>query len=121
MHIAELWTSLVLAHTSAFLVSSQFVPPFPEQRFTQQQQRQRQENLIDNGKRASTISEPTCEELRAMWRYSKRQSRAAESSNELPVYRDPFAYNVWEVYPSGSPTAGYRGIIFSFLLLFAFE
>ncbi|KAH8269779.1 hypothetical protein KR018_005283, partial [Drosophila ironensis] len=40
--------------------------------------------------------EPTCEELRAMWIFSKRQSRAAEITNEIPTYRDPFTYNVWE-------------------------
>ncbi|KAH8342745.1 hypothetical protein KR084_005636, partial [Drosophila pseudotakahashii] len=40
--------------------------------------------------------EPTCEQLRAMWIFSKRQSRAAEITNEIPTYRDPFTYNVWE-------------------------
>ncbi|XP_046747518.1 uncharacterized protein LOC124411972 [Diprion similis] len=44
------------------------------------------------------MEEPSCEELRAMWRYSKRQSRAAEITNEIPTYRDPFSYNVWEPY-----------------------
>ncbi|XP_055858094.1 uncharacterized protein LOC129920665 [Episyrphus balteatus] len=48
-----------------------------------------------------SAQEPSCEELRAMWIFSKRQSRAAEMSNEIPTYRDPFAYNVWEPYPSG--------------------
>ena len=33
-----------------------------------------------------------------MWRFSKRQSRATEITNEIPTYRDPFAYNVWEPY-----------------------
>ncbi|XP_049845714.1 uncharacterized protein LOC126298429 [Schistocerca gregaria] len=42
--------------------------------------------------------EPTCEELRAMWRFSKRQSRITELTNEVPMYKDPFAYNVWEPY-----------------------
>lgn len=42
--------------------------------------------------------EPSCEELRAMWRFSKRQSRASEVTNEIPTYRDPFSYNVWEPY-----------------------
>lgn len=42
--------------------------------------------------------EPSCEELRAMWRFSKRQSRASEITNEIPTYRDPFSYNVWEPY-----------------------
>lgn len=40
--------------------------------------------------------EPTCDELRAMWRFSKRQSRASERSNNLPTYKDPFAHNVWQ-------------------------
>ncbi|XP_039299287.1 uncharacterized protein LOC111058064 [Nilaparvata lugens] len=43
-------------------------------------------------------NEPTCEQLRVMWRFSKRQSRAAEITNELPTYRDPLAYNVWDAY-----------------------
>ncbi|KAF5283360.1 hypothetical protein FQA39_LY04736 [Lamprigera yunnana] len=43
-------------------------------------------------------TEPSCEELRAMWRFSKRQSRAAEVTNEIPTYRDPFSYNMWEPY-----------------------
>ncbi|CAD6241933.1 GSCOCG00009382001-RA-CDS [Cotesia congregata] len=56
-------------------------------------------------------AEPTCEELRAMWRYSKRQSRAVEVTNDLPMYRDPFSYNVWETYPVRSqPSIGYREI-----------
>ncbi|KAG8251704.1 hypothetical protein J6590_074282 [Homalodisca vitripennis] len=50
--------------------------------------------------------EPTCEELRAMWRFSKRQSRAAESTNEIPTYRDPFAYNVWEDHASVRSVGG---------------
>ncbi|XP_066248895.1 uncharacterized protein [Euwallacea similis] len=43
-------------------------------------------------------SEPTCDELKAMWRFSKRQSRAAELTNELPMYPDPFADNVWQPF-----------------------
>lgn len=43
-------------------------------------------------------NEPSCEELKAMWRFSKRQSRAAETTNEIPTYRDPFRYNVWEPF-----------------------
>ncbi|XP_057324401.1 uncharacterized protein LOC130667041 [Microplitis mediator] len=57
-------------------------------------------------------AEPTCEELRAMWRYSKRQSRAVEVTNDLPMYRDPFSYNVWETYPVRSQSSiGYREIL----------
>ncbi|XP_017769289.1 PREDICTED: uncharacterized protein LOC108557326 isoform X2 [Nicrophorus vespilloides] len=51
-------------------------------------------------------NEPTCEELKAMWRFSKRQSRAAEITNEIPTYRDPFAYNVWEPYYARSRSMG---------------
>ncbi|XP_055922512.1 uncharacterized protein LOC129953384 [Eupeodes corollae] len=51
-----------------------------------------------------SAQEPSCEELRAMWIFSKRQSRAAEMSNEIPTYRDPFAYNVWE--PMYNPGRG---------------
>ncbi|BES89867.1 Hypothetical protein NTJ_02675 [Nesidiocoris tenuis] len=43
-------------------------------------------------------NEPTCDELRDMWRFSKRQSRTPEITNEIPTYRDPFAVNVWDDY-----------------------
>lgn len=42
--------------------------------------------------------EPSCEELRAMWIFSKRQSRASELTNDIPTYRDPFTFNVWDTY-----------------------
>lgn len=50
--------------------------------------------------RTSSLSsqEPSCEELRAMWRFSKRQSRASEITNEIPTYHDPFKYNIWDMY-----------------------
>jgi hypothetical protein len=57
----------------------------------------------------ASLDEPTCEELRAMWRFSKRQSRAAEITNEIPQYRDPFVYNIWEPYAS-YPGTGAVGI-----------
>lgn len=45
--------------------------------------------------------EPSCDELRTMWRFSKRQSRAAEITNEIPTYRtDPFAMNMWQPQPN---------------------
>ncbi|XP_022217485.2 uncharacterized protein LOC111070836 [Drosophila obscura] len=50
--------------------------------------------------------EPTCEQLRAMWIFSKRQSRAAEITNEIPTYRDPFTYNVWDPLYSTSRVLG---------------
>lgn len=42
------------------------------------------------------MHEPSCEELRMMWRFSKRQSRASEITNEIPTYHDPFTYNIWD-------------------------
>lgn len=57
----------------------------------------------ESGKR---FNEPSCEQLRAMWRFSKRQARASEVTNEIPQYRDPFVYNVWEPYPGTLRSAG---------------
>lgn len=54
----------------------------------------------------SASGEPSCEELKAMWRFSKRQSRASEITNEIPMYRDPFATNVWEPYYTSSRSIG---------------
>ncbi|XP_044741464.1 uncharacterized protein LOC123302558 [Chrysoperla carnea] len=61
--------------------------------------------------------EPSCDQLRAMWRFSKRQSRAAEMTNEIPSYRDPFINNVWQApfdtyarsRSLGGMRVGYRG------------
>lgn len=63
----------------------------------------------------SDVQEPTCEELKAMWRFSKRQSRAAELTNEIPTFKDPFSENVWEPYYATTRSLGgmrlgrYRG------------
>ncbi|XP_058791915.1 uncharacterized protein LOC131664648 isoform X2 [Phymastichus coffea] len=102
MRVAELWTGLLMLAQA--LASAQYAGPFPGQR----RPALRPEPPAYGGKRASSLAEPSCEELRAMWRYSKRQSRAAETSNELPVYRDPFSYNVWEAYPRHLHSSGYR-------------
>ncbi|XP_019880351.1 uncharacterized protein LOC109608369 [Aethina tumida] len=50
--------------------------------------------------------EPTCNELKEMWRFSKRQSRAAEITNEIPMARDPFSDNIWEPYYATSRSIG---------------
>ena len=111
MHIVAVWVTIILAHSSRVLVvgdQAQYISPLSSQRTTFSE-------IVYNDKRAN-MAEPSCEELRAMWRYSKRQSRAAETTNELPMYRDPFSYNVWETYPSRSQSSlGYRGNITSFL------
>lgn len=54
-----------------------------------------------------SLNEPTCEELRAMWQFSRRQSRASEITNEIPTYHDPFSMNVWDpYYPSATRSLG---------------
>lgn len=53
------------------------------------------------------FNEPSCEELRAMWQFSKRQSRASEITNEIPTYHDPFNMNMWEpYYPTATRSLG---------------
>ncbi|CAH0697582.1 unnamed protein product [Spodoptera exigua] len=56
--------------------------------------------------------EPTCDQLKAMWRFSKRQARAPEIMNEVSSsYRDPLMYNEWPVYtaiPRAAPRFRYR-------------
>lgn len=58
-----------------------------------------------------SLHEPSCEELRAMWQFSKRQSRASEITNEIPTYHDPFAYNIWDpaFYPTTTRSMGGGG------------
>lgn len=53
------------------------------------------------------LNEPSCEELRAMWQFSRRQSRASEITNEIPTYHDPFSVNIWEpYYPTATRSLG---------------
>lgn len=53
---------------------------------------------------SSSANEPTCEQLRAMWRQSKRHSRAAEATNEIPKYDDPFARSYGRQLSSAAET-----------------
>lgn len=55
-----------------------------------------------------SLNEPSCEYLRAMWQFSRRQSRASEITNEIPTYHDPFAYNIFDpaFYPSTTRMGG---------------
>ncbi|KAL0108322.1 hypothetical protein PUN28_015095 [Cardiocondyla obscurior] len=46
----------------------------------------------DIGDKRLDLAEPSCDELRAMWRYTKRQSRAAKTTNGYPMYPYP---NIW--------------------------
>ncbi|GAB1860649.1 hypothetical protein CAJAP_01728 [Camponotus japonicus] len=47
----------------------------------------------DIGDKRLGLSEPTCDELRAMWRYTKRQSRAAKTTNGYSMYS--YNPNIW--------------------------
>ncbi|XP_071571804.1 uncharacterized protein [Temnothorax nylanderi] len=47
----------------------------------------------DIGDKRLDLTEPSCDELRAMWRYTKRQSRAAKTTNGYPMYS--FNPNIW--------------------------
>ena len=63
------------------------------------------EYVPDAGPWSSTdANEPSCEQLREMWRQSKRHSRAAESTNEIPQYADPFARAAYARQLAAEPT-----------------
>lgn len=53
---------------------------------------------------STSADEPSCEQLREMWRQSKRHSRAAETTNEIPQYSDPFARSYGRQLASVVPT-----------------
>lgn len=114
MQIVAVWITIILAHSSRVLVvgdQAHYINPLSSQRTALSE--------IGYSDKRAHMAEPTCEELRAMWRYSKRQSRAAEATNDLPMYRDPFSYNIWESYPSRSHSwHGYRGSNFIQILHF---
>lgn len=44
------------------------------------------------------LDEPTCLELRLMWRAYQRQNQLTQSASNLPLTFDPFAFNTWEDY-----------------------
>lgn len=51
----------------------------------------------DIGDKRLDLTEPSCDELRAMWRYTKRQSRAAKTTNGYGMYMgDPYNPNIWQ-------------------------
>lgn len=106
MRVVAIWASLFLAQSSRFIsngldiqdgLSASWIPV-----------------VINTGVKVKrgNLAEPSCEELRAMWRYSKRQSKASEITNKLPIYRDPFSYNTWETYPGRTlPSYNVRGTV----------
>lgn len=48
--------------------------------------------------REELLKEPSCNQLKIMWRFSMRQSRIAEITNRYPMYRDPFAHTQWDEF-----------------------
>ncbi|KAG7208729.1 hypothetical protein KM043_014925 [Ampulex compressa] len=101
MRAVTVWTALVLACSSRVLVSGiRYFDPIAPQTAS----------IREIAEKRVELTEPTCEELRAMWRYTKRQSRAAKTTSGYPVYPQPFTYNMWQAYPDHSKTSfAYRG------------
>lgn len=44
------------------------------------------------------LDEPSCLELRLMWRTYQRQNQLAQSANNIPMAFNPFAFSAWEDY-----------------------
>lgn len=44
------------------------------------------------------LDEPSCLELRLMWRSYQRQNQLAQSANNIPMAFNPFAFSAWEDY-----------------------
>ncbi|XP_063630174.1 uncharacterized protein LOC134801495 [Cydia splendana] len=74
------------------------------------------EGLLPRGSRVRVSEppksdEPSCDQLKAMWRFSKRQARAPEIMNEVNSFRDPLMYNEWPAYtalPRAAPRFRYQ-------------
>lgn len=45
--------------------------------------------------------EPSCSELRSMWRHMRRMGRQMEFTNEIPKIQDPFTATAMDRYPGG--------------------
>ncbi|CAK9801306.1 hypothetical protein ANTPLA_LOCUS2760 [Anthophora plagiata] len=101
MRTVAVWTAFVLAYSSSpFVASIRYIDPISAQ----------SGNTGDIAEKRVDLTEPTCEELRAMWRYTKRQSRAAKTTTGYSLYPDPFSYNVWKSYSErAKPPVNYRG------------
>lgn len=93
MHRAKIWTGLILARMSTLLlVSTDYLGPFSGQSYIQQQklQNHQQARGDDENIKGTNDFVPSCTQLKALWRYSKRQGRAAEETNSVPVHRVHF-------------------------------
>ncbi|EZA57655.1 uncharacterized protein LOC105276853 isoform X2 [Ooceraea biroi] len=99
MRTAAVWIAFILTCTSeSFIAGMRYIDPQPG-------------SNGDIGDKRVDLTEPSCDELRAMWRYTKRQSRAAKTTNGYPMY-PPFYSNVWHnvAFPDRTKfSPGYRG------------
>ncbi|XP_029177686.1 uncharacterized protein LOC114945592 [Nylanderia fulva] len=82
MHSATVCIAFVLTCTSGSLVAGlRYIDPQPG-------------NNGDIGDKRLDLAEPSCDVLRLMWRYTKRQSRAVtKATNGYPMYPYP---NIWQ-------------------------
>ncbi|XP_076763708.1 uncharacterized protein LOC143431080 [Xylocopa sonorina] len=101
MRTVTVWTVFVLAYSSSpFVAGIRYIDTISAQ----------SGNTGDIAEKRVDLTEPTCEELRTMWRYTKRQSRAAKTTTGYSLYPDPFSYNVWKSYSErAKPPLNYRG------------
>jgi len=102
MRAAAVCIALVLACTSeSFIAGTRYIDP-------------QAASSGDIGDKRVDLTEPSCDELRAMWRYTKRQSRAAKTTNGYSMY-PPFYSNLWHgvAFPDRTKfSMGYRGEAF---------
>jgi hypothetical protein len=103
MRAAAVCIALVLTCTSeSFIAATRYIDP-------------QAASSGDIGDKRVDLTEPSCDELRAMWRYTKRQSRAAKTTNGYPMYPPPFYSNLWHgvAFPDRTKfSMGYRGEAF---------
>lgn len=89
MRTVAVWTAFVLAYSSSPLVAGvRYIDPISAQ----------SGNTGDIAEKRPDQNEPTCKELKAVWRYTKRQSRATKATTGYSLYPDPFTFNLWKSY-----------------------
>ncbi|XP_018398580.1 PREDICTED: uncharacterized protein LOC108776459 [Cyphomyrmex costatus] len=82
MRSAAVCIAFVLTYTSgSFVAGLRYIDP-------------QAASKADIGNTRLDLTEPTCDELRAMWRYTKRQIRAAKTTNGFSMYS--YNPNIWQ-------------------------
>lgn len=56
--------------------------------------------------------EPSCLELRLLWRASQRQNRMAQSAKSIPMAFDPFVFSAWDEYVKPRYTNRHKSMMF---------